>query len=45
MYLNKFDQMEVELQNMAKKLANRENNTKKRIREEVTNYLKELQND
>lgn len=42
-YLNKFDEMEVELQNMAKKLSNREANRKASVKKTVVEYLKELQ--
>ena len=42
-YLNKFDELEEQINNIAKKVTTREHNTKKRIKAEVINYLKELQ--
>lgn len=44
-YLDKFDELEEQIQNIASRVTTRENNTKKRIKAEVINYLKELQND
>lgn len=41
-YLNKFDEMEVELQNVASKLVNRENNKKAYVKRIVREYLEEL---
>jgi len=42
-YLDKFDQLEEELSNVAAFSKRRQVNLKKQIREEVRNYLKELQ--
>ncbi len=41
-YLNKFDEMEVGLQNVASKLVNKENNKKAYVKRIVREYLEEL---
>ena len=41
-YLNKFDEMEIELQNVAEKLVNKENNKRAYVKRIVREYLEEL---
>jgi hypothetical protein len=42
-YLDKFDDLENQIETIAEKLSRREQNRKSWLRAEVKNYLKELQ--